>query len=169
MLNFPNVILPVSPPSISLIWFRTKIIGNSITHLRKLFPASRVMWSRQSGISFCWQICHRFPKRFQSSGIWFRVVLCIDINVCEEPACYLHLQSSPVLINVTFHILRVLCSCRERATFQPLYLYTQPLGIMSRKTGIFCSIALKTRTSWVQCLGNYVHKSTSFQSSRMNH
>ena len=29
ILNFPNVILPASPPSISLIWFRTRIIGNS--------------------------------------------------------------------------------------------------------------------------------------------
>jgi len=27
-LILPNVILPVSPPSISLIWFRTTIIGN---------------------------------------------------------------------------------------------------------------------------------------------
>ena len=32
-LILPNVILPVSPPSIFLIWFRNRIIGNNIDYL----------------------------------------------------------------------------------------------------------------------------------------
>jgi hypothetical protein len=36
LLNFPDVILPVSSPSISLIKFRTKIIGNTVQERHRL-------------------------------------------------------------------------------------------------------------------------------------
>jgi len=33
LLHFPNVILPVSPPNIFLVWFRTRIIGSNLPML----------------------------------------------------------------------------------------------------------------------------------------